>query len=441
VENKIMKSEAKIVWLVSFSHFITHGYMTVLPAVLIAIATEQSISFVELGMIANIGYFLYGLGAFPAGYLADRCGSKKMITIGALGMSVSSLLVGFSTSTLTFGITYTLLGIFASIHHPAGVSLIARRVDEKKGKALGLHGVMGNVGLFLSPLCAAFCIMLFGTWRAAYLSYGLFGLVFFFILYFARVEGEENFSLARPSTWFRKAGQGAAESRAVPAGTTPSASISPVPLYISAALLVLYLGSILSGFIFRGSLTFLPALFQQNITAITNHDQPVVMAGYAATAVLSLGLIGAWFGGYINDRIRHPELVPIVIFLVSAPALYFASRLTDMRLVAVSGLFSLIYYAWQPSQNYLIAKYTKKSSQGMGFGLSFFLIFGMGSLATTAGGWIADNFGVDRIYALMSVIASCAMLAALAVLPLRAYILSFKPATGGRAMAVSRIVE
>ena len=419
-----MKPEAKVVWLVSFSHFITHGYMTILPAVLIAIATEQSITFVELGLIANIGYFLYGLGAFPAGYLADRCGSKNMITIGALGMAVSSLLVGLSTSTLTFAITYTLLGIFASIHHPAGLSLIARRVAEKKGKAMGLHGVMGNIGLILSPLCAAFCIMLFGSWRAAYLSYGLSGLVFFFILYSAKIEGEENFSLVKPATWFRKTGQGGAGS--TPAEGAAPASVSLVPFYISAALLVLYMGSILSGFIFRGSLTFLPALFQQNITAITNHDQPVVMAGYAATAVLSLGLVGAWFGGYINDRIKYPELVPIGIFLVSAPALYYASRLTDMRLVVVSGLFSLIYYGWQPSQNYLIAKYTKKSSHGMGFGVSFFLIFGMGSLATSVGGWIADNFGVDRIYALMAVIASCAMLVAIAVLPLRAYAFSFR---------------
>ncbi|MHB8789394.1 MAG: MFS transporter [Desulfobulbaceae bacterium] len=422
----MMKSEAKVVWLVSLSHFITHGYMTVLPAVLIAIATEQSITFVELGMIANIGYFLYGLGAFPAGYLADRCGSKKMITIGALGMAFSSLLVGLSTSTLTFALTYTLLGLFASIHHPAGVSLIARRVAANKGKALGLHGVMGNIGLILSPLCAALCIMLFGTWRAAYLSYGLFGLVFFAILYSAKIEGEENFLLTKPATWFRKTGQDEAET--FPAAAAP-AMVSPLPFYISTALLVLYMGSILSGFIFRGSLTFLPALFQQNITAITNHEQPVVMAGYAATAVLSLGLVGAWFGGYINDRIKYPELVPVTIFLVSAPALYYASRLTDMGLVVATCVFSLIYYGWQPSQNYLIAKYTKKSSHGMGFGVSFFLIFGMGSLATTVGGWIADNYGVDRIYALMAVIASAAMLVALAVLPLRLYALRFEGKT------------
>lgn len=427
MESKTMRGEAKVIWLVSFSHLITHGYMTILPAVLIAIATEQSISFVELGLVANMGYFLYGLGAFPVGWLADRYGSKKMITVGALGMALSSILVGFSTTTLTFGLTYTLLGVFASIHHPAGVSLIARRVVENRGKAMGLHGVMGNIGLILSPLIAASCIMLFGTWRSAYLAYGLAGLIYFFVLNSAKVEGEESLSFMSPATWFRKTEQRIAAEKAAVA---ESMAAPPAPFHISVALLVLYLGSILSGFIFRGSLTFLPTLFQQNISAITTADQPAVLAGYAATAVLSLGLLGAWIGGYINDRIKYPELVPICIFLVSAPALYFVSRLTDMGLVAAAAVFSLFYYGWQPSQNYLIAKYTKKSSHGMGFGMSFFLIFGMGSVATSLGGWMTDQYGVDRIYAMMAIIASGAMIAALTVLPLRAYAFSFRRKEG-----------
>ncbi len=419
-----MKADAKVVWLVSFSHFITHGYMTILPAVLVAIASEQSLSFMELGLIANIGYFLYGLGAFPAGYLSDRFGSKKLMTIGVLGMAVSSILISTTSSIITFAITYTLLGTFASIHHPAGLSFIARRVDSNKGRAMGLHGVMGNVGLFLSPMVAAFSIMIFGTWRAAYLTYGFIGLVFFYLLYSARITGEEDFSFRRITSVFGntppKEGQ---QTSSEQSGKEPE---PPKSFYISVALLVLFVGSILSGFIFRGSLTFLPALFQQNITPITNHDEPVVMAGYAATAVLSLGLIGAWLGGYINDKIKYPEFVPAGVFLVVAPALYYASRLMDMQLIFTVGVFSLIYYAWQPSQNYLIAKYTKKSSSGMGFGVNFFLIFGMGSLATTIGGWMADEYGVDRFYAAMSIIAFAGMLAALAVYPLRAFAVDFK---------------
>ncbi len=417
-----MRSESKIVWMVGFSHFITHGYMTILPAVLIAIAAEQSLSFVELGIIANIGYFLYGLGAFPAGWLADRFGSKRLLTIGILGMAVSSICISATSSMAAFAAAYTMLGVFASIHHPAGLSLIARRIEANKGRAMGLHGVMGNVGLFLSPLAAAFSMMLFGTWRAAYLLYGLAGLIFFGLLYYARVPGEEDLRLKSLAGIFRKQARESARTAKKTAQPDARDTVS----YVSLALLILFAGSILSGFIFRGSLTFLPALLQQNITVITNHDEPVVMAGYAATAVLSLGLIGAWFGGYINDKIKYPEFVPVCIFLITAPALYLASRMLDMRLFLTTGVFSLVYYAWQPSQNYLIAKYTKKSSHGMGFGVNFFLIFGMGSLATTIGGWVTDNYGVDRFYAVLALFALTGMFAALAVFPLRSYAVGFR---------------
>jgi MFS family permease len=421
-----MNPERKVVWLVSFSHFITHGFMTLLPAALVAIAIDQSMSFLQLGIIVNLGYFLYGLGALPAGYLADRIGSKKLLSIGVLGMAVSSMLVSISPSATYFAITYAMLGIFASIHHPAGLSLIARRVVANKGRAMGVHGVMGNLGLFLSPLLAALSILLFDSWRAAYLLYGILGILVFLLLHTARVAGEEDLTLKSGAGGLPKPLPGAVP--ADPGATPDQAGVKaahPALIVFPLALLLLYVGSILSGFIFRGSLTFLPTLFQQEIAFIAHHDRPAVMAGYLTTAVLSLGLIGAWVGGYINDKIKHPEVVPIIIFLVATPALYYASRLTDHKLIAITALFSLIYYAWQPSQNYLIAKYTRKSSHGLGFGISFFLIFGMGSLATSAGGYWADGPGVDSFYGFMAMIGLVALVAATAVYFLRSYLINF----------------
>jgi predicted MFS family arabinose efflux permease len=181
------------------------------------------------------------------------------------------------------------------------------------------------------------------------------------------------------------------------------------------------MGSILSGFIFRGSLTFFPALFKENVYFITTHDEPVVIAGFVTTAILSLGLIGSWFGGYINDKIKRPELFPVIIFLIISPALYLVSRFTDSWLLVAAALFSLIYYAWQPSHNYLIAKYTRKASHGMGFGVNFFLIFGIGSVATALGGYMADNYGVDRFYWLMAFIAITALIAASTVIAVKRF--------------------
>ena len=422
-----MTNEQKVTWLAGFSHFITHGYMTLLPAVLVVIAGEHSLSFTDIGIIASIGYFLYGLGSFPSGYLADRFGSKRVLTVGVFGMAVSSILVGLSPGAAGFAVTYALLGIFASIHHPAGLSFIARRVLTTRGRALGLHGVLGNVGLFLTPMAAAFSVMLFGTWRAAYIIFGIIGLGFGMILQAARIEEEPDLSLrnlllrSSQSPIAKQEEQPASQvESSSPADAEPSAmSVLPV------ALLVLYLGSILSGFIFRGSLTFFPALLQQEVHFITSHDEPVVMAGFFTTGILSLGLIGSWFGGYLSDKIKHPEWFPVIIFLIVTPGLYFISRFTDSWLLAVSCLFSLVYYAWQPSHNYLIAKYTRKASHGMGFGVNFFLIFGIGSFATAIGGYVADDYGVDRFYWIMALIGCFAMLAALGVIAVKRYQIRF----------------
>ncbi len=419
--------ERKLTWLASFSHFITHGYMTLLPAVLIVITAEHSLSFTEIGIIANIGYFLYGLGSFPAGYLSDKFGSKRMLTIGVGGMAVSSILVGLTPGAAAFAVTYAMLGIFASIHHPAGLSLIARRVNTRRGKALGLHGVMGNVGLFMTPLVASYGVKLFGTWRAAYIIYGLLGLVFAVVIHMTKLEDEADLN-------WRKLFKRAASRPTIPEGDETPASPAVAGaasgksfalIMVPVSLLLLYLGSVLSGFIFRGSLTFFPTLLQREVYFINIHDEPVYMAGVVTTAVLSLGLFGAWFGGYINDKIKKPELLPFYVFLIVAPALYLISTLVDAKLLLFSCLFSLVYYAWQPAQNYLVAKYTRKASHGMGFGINFFLIFGVGSIATATGGYVTDEYGVDRFYRLMSYIGGVAGLTALGVYLARRYLLKF----------------
>jgi MFS family permease len=316
------------------------------------------------------------------------------------------------------------LGSFASIHHPAGLSLIARRVTENKGKALGIHGVLGNVGLFLTPLFAALCVMLFDSWRSAYIIYGVIGLCFALLLYFSRIQDEEDLafsSLVRLAK-AKNSVKNEPEPLAVEAGGDGSlARITRGDVFyvVPIALLFLFLGSGLSGFIFRGSLTYFPALFKEEILFVANHDEPVVMAGFLTTAVLSLGLIGAWFGGWINDKLERPEFIPAIIFVGVTPLLFLISRFSDHKLILVSALFSLIYYAWQPAQNYLIAKYTKKSSHGMGFGVNFFLIFGVGSIATATGGYVADDFGVDLFYRIMAMVSLAAICASLVVFLVR----------------------
>ncbi len=423
----MQRHEVKVIALTSFSHFMTHSYMSILPAVLLAITAERGLSFTAIGLITNVGYFLYGLGSFPAGYLSDRIGSKRVLTVGLVGMAISSILVGLSQGLLAFAVAYALLGLFASIHHPAGLSLIARRVENRRGKAMGMHGVLGNVGMMLAPLVASLGLMFFRTWRAAYLIYGAIGLLSALIVYRTRIEQEADLdwrSLLRWPELFKKRGSDAIGDGGV-AHIAPVVMDTPLKSVFPLSLFFLFGVAVLSGFIFRGSLTFFPALLQREVYFISNSDQPAVLAGTITSLILSLGLVGAWFGGWINDKIKRPELLPIVIFLVIAPILLMVAKFSDSKLLAVSCLFSLIYYAWQPSHNYLISRYTRRASHGVGFGINFFLLFGIGSVATAVGGYVADQYSVDRFYLVMAGIAVAALLVAGGVYLLRRWSVEF----------------
>jgi MFS family permease len=65
------------------AHGASHGFMLVLPAVLVALRAEFDASFTTLGTIATVSTMLYGLGALPAGLLADRAGAPVLLRVFA----------------------------------------------------------------------------------------------------------------------------------------------------------------------------------------------------------------------------------------------------------------------------------------------------------------------------------------------------------------------
>ncbi len=427
----INRNEKKVAWLAAASHFFTHGYMTLLPAVIVVLSGVEDLSFFQIGVIGTAGYLLYGAGSIPAGILTDKFGAKRMLSIGVLSMAVTSILVGVSPSGWFFAAAYALFGLSASIYHPSGLPLIAKHI-EKKGKALGLHGVMGNIGLTTGPLFAALMVMLFNTWRAAYIGYGILGLVFFFVQLKSKIENEEELSLSSIMEWLLNRRTGKTGYADNPQGDL-LANVSELPsrektVYIPIALLLLYVECVLFGFVYRGAITYFPTLFQQEIDYIASQlpPQPTVLAGILSSVVLGFGVVGQWFAGYISDRIKKPEMAQIAIFAFITPVLFLISRASDAPLVVYSTLFSLVFFGWQPLQNSLIAKYTSKNSHGLGYGINFFLIMGVGSIATAAGGYLTDEHGAYSVYSMLAVVAVLAVLVSAGVLKFSQYSLRLK---------------
>ena len=81
----------------------------------------------------------FGLGALPAGYIADRMGPKKIVMTYLIGAASASIFISTTTSVFAFSLGLVVLGAFISLYHPAGTTLVTMQIRQV-GKGLGYHG-------------------------------------------------------------------------------------------------------------------------------------------------------------------------------------------------------------------------------------------------------------------------------------------------------------
>jgi len=380
-----MRREKGVVLVATSAHLLTHAYMMIFPAVLVLMRNDPLLEmegYFQLGIIATLCYALFGIGAIPSGMLADRYGSKRMLAVCVFAMALSSLGAGLSFSIYPLVMSMAFLGLAASIYHPAGLSFISRNV-EKKGKAMGYHGVGGNVGLALGPLLSGAVGALWG-WRSAFILFAILGFVLGVMI--VRLHVADQVVLRKERAH---------------GGDSP-ARFSTLPLI----LLLIYINSILYGLCYRGSMMYFPKHFVHNIRFALDD---VARAGFLVSMVTVAGMVGQLMGGTLCDRLKRAEHAYLVVFLVSTPLFFAIWLLEDWGLFGVSLLFAPFFFAWQPVQNTLIAKYAAETAHGFSYGVNFLLIMGVGSLAASIGGYVTDNAGVSGVFAVLGVISSLSL--------------------------------
>ncbi|MEM2123059.1 MAG: MFS transporter [Candidatus Bathyarchaeia archaeon] len=87
------------------------------------------------------------------GYFADSGNLRKGVLLsGFILYGVSLLILSVSSSLLLLPTACIIMGIAQATYHPQMVSFINFHIRERRGAALGVHGVGGNIGHFAAPL-------------------------------------------------------------------------------------------------------------------------------------------------------------------------------------------------------------------------------------------------------------------------------------------------
>jgi MFS family permease len=362
--------EARIVHFTGFAHGATHYVELVYPTLAVGLAAETGLPLERVLSWSFVGYLFFGLGALPAGIAADRYGARRVILFGLLVAGASACAAGLAEPGWPLALCLAGLGAGASLYHPAGTGLLSRAVTAR-GRALGINGIYGNLGIALAPLTTA-TLVAATSWRATFVLTG--AAIILATLAFSRMH------LAEPPIRH--------ESGDVKGDEQPGVSPRAV-----AAFVILCVTATLGGFSYRGNTVAQPALFAEEISFMGY--------GMAATLAMLVGIAGQYLGGTIADR-RDLRTSYLFFHLCSLPMLVLISRTTELPLLLASSLYVFFALGMQPIENSLFATLTPERWRSTAYGLKFVLTFGVGSTAVWMVRGVAGRSGWAAVYLVLA---------------------------------------
>jgi MFS family permease len=419
------RNERQVLFLTTTGHGLCHVFVLIFPAVLGLLVRAfssgpspdelfQAALFGDvfarhlwrgysiLSAVGTVGYAAFGFCAVPWGALVDRLGPVRIIRAFFFGAAGAMGLIAVSTSLTMLAVGMFCLGLFAGAYHPSGLSLISLAV-RAKGRAMGYHGMAGNLGLGLAPFLAASLAAAVG-WRW---TYGVFALV-------ALAVGGATFVLS-----IRVSPREIASNPAPRTGSNPGPPAGPVGpaehhvvtwrAFVAPSLLILFGVAVFNGLAYRGTMTFLPTMFEYNFNHSLFGLDDLSRAGMLATIVLLVGIGGQYASGRLIDRIGGERIMVIGAALV-VPFLLLMAFTAQLGLLLVSLGFALFHFSTQPAGNFLVSRYTPDRIRGLAYGVYFSMTFGMGSAGAALSGWLFDRWGFK---VLLSALAGLVVVAAL----------------------------
>ena len=389
--SKMPASTFRLVLLISCAHALVHTFELALPAVEQMIGDEYGVGKASTGALGMVWRLPFGLGAVLAGYLADRYGSRPLLIVYLIGCSATAVLARWSPSFNILLLVMLAMGCFASIYHPAGLSLISRETTpETRGSALGLHGIVGSLGIAGAPFGA---MLLFSSgdldWRDYYLILTVPAML---------IAGQLWFDELR----LRKA-----------------VKVSPVEVSLDAAseeaicwsrYLILVSAGALSGFVYGAFMHFLPRYL--DTAGLRPEDwTPASFRNALAAVVLVFGAIGQGIAGRLCRPGRLEFLLVVVLFGNVPPLLWMAFAEGPSRFVAACVL-AVVNFMNQPVYNSLIAQHIPASRRSLGYGFSNMMCFGIGAFGSLFAGQFDGESADAIVYGSLAGVAAAAGLSA-----------------------------
>lgn len=308
-----------------------------------------------------------------------------MMVVFFLGTGAMSILTGFANSLFQIAAGLTAIGFFAAIYHPVGIAWVVRHVANR-GKALGINGVFGSLGVGSAPLVAALLADL-GSWRLAFILPGIVcvatGLLLAFGVWRGWIENDTKKAAPAPAETTRKDMQRGA--------------------------LALAITVCCSGLIYQATSFALPKLFENRLGS----GDALFGIGLLVSAIYFCSGGAQIAGGWLADRFNKKR-VYVTAWIIQIPFLIIVASIDSWLLFPVSVVMVLSNTIAVPTENALFARFTPPAWRGTAFGVKFLLTLGVSAGAVPLLAWVYSATGdFTWLFLILGGLAATAFAAAL----------------------------
>jgi len=352
------------------AHFINDSYGSFLAPLLPLIIQRLDISLALAGLLGTVRTLTSSLSQPFLGYLSDLLGRRLFIVLGislsVLAMSSLGLAGNYNTLVLLLFAS----GLGTSLFHPAAAALTASRRGGR-GTAMALFTSGGMFGGAVAPVVIAAIVSRY-TIHGVSWTIGP-GLVLAIII----AWGIYRFFPPR-GAWGRE------ERR-------PRLNIGHLP----GMLILIWFVIVFRSLTATAFSTFLPVL-------LTHYGASTLLAGAGLTVYLFAGALGGIIGGLLSDRLGQKAVI-VTSMLLAAPLLLLFLHLPLGWALPSLALAGFVLFASNPVA-IVAAQETLPGQEGLVSGLAMGLAWGVGGVALTVIGHLADIFSLSAVLTLVALL-------------------------------------
>jgi FSR family fosmidomycin resistance protein-like MFS transporter len=355
-----MPHATRSLFLTALGHLtieLSSNYLPVLYPLLIA---ALQLSYSEVGSIALVAGVSTSLTQPLFGWVSDRWHPHLIIVASVFWNGLLMALVGFSGSYSSLILLVALGALGSAAFHPSGATLASAGGGSRRGAAVSVFSVGGNLGAALSPLWITLGLGWLGLRGTTILIPVVLGMGLFLLRHMQPLARSDHTRVPREQ---------------------------PLAHQWSRLALVLIVTSMAFRAWFQVSLTtYLPAW-------VENQGQSLAAGGRMLFVLLACVGLGSLLGGALSDRIGRWQVLALSLTLLGPVEWAFLTMPSLFQYALLAGVGVLLGATFPVS--IVLAQEAWPGAKGIASGLVIGLPWIGGGIGASLTGFIADRFSLN----------------------------------------------